>query len=485
MRRRVARSAFILLVLIAAVALPGAAVAAPPSNDNFAGAIVIDPSQPYSDVVTISEAGTEPGEPQVCNYAYHSVWYAITPTTNGVLRLSTLGSNLYDTELDVYRQIGSGLGGLSFLNCGAYGGSSFSVEVQAGATYYIQASNVWSAGGSIQLNAELVPPPPNDDFAKATAIGALPFSDTIDTTTATVQPNEPTPSCGYGLPAGSAWYAFTSSAAGSYSASTQYGNFTSQVAAYTGDSLSSLSQVGCRFSGNLLTFHLDAGQTVYLQVGGVYSGYRGSLTLNFSVAPDPVVQPNISPTDPSIFESVQFCDYSYDPAGVGIESRSWNFGDGASSTDQCVLHRYASDDTYTVTLTVKTPDGRSKSLSRDVVVKTHDVSIAKVGVPQTGTVGQSRQITVGVTNNRYAETVQVVLLKSIAGGGWQQVGMLTQYVPLRGPSRTTNFAFSYTFAPEDAVLGKITFQAVAVIKGARDAISTDNSYISLSTKVNG
>jgi hypothetical protein len=120
-----------------------------------------------------------------------------------------------------------------------------------------------------------------------------------------------------------------------------------------------------------------------------------------------------------------------------------------------------------------------------VIVKTHDVSIAKVGVPQTGNVGQTRQITVGVVNTRYDDNVQVVLLKSVAGGGWQQVGALTQWVPVRGANRTTNFAFSYTFAPDDAVLGKITFQAVAYVQGARDAIPTDNTYISLPTKVNG
>jgi hypothetical protein len=56
---------------------------------------------------------------------------------------------------------------------------------------------------------------------------------------------------------------------------------------------------------------------------------------------------------------------------------------------------------------------------------------------------------------------------------------------VRGANRTSNFSFSYTFAPEDAVLGKVTFQAVAEIQGAHDAIPTDNTFISLATKVNG
>jgi hypothetical protein len=132
---------------------------------------------------------------------------------------------------------------------------------------------------------------------------------------------------------------------------------------------------------------------------------------------------------------------------------------------------------------VKTTDGRTASISQNVEVKTHDVTIAKVLVPQTAGVGQSRTITVGLTNGKYPETVQVQLLKSVAGGGWQQVGVLTQYVPVRGANRTTTFDFSYTFAPEDAVLGKISFQAIASLQGARDAIPTDNVFISLPTKV--
>jgi hypothetical protein len=56
-------------------------------------------------------------------------------------------------------------------------------------------------------------------------------------------------------------------------------------------------------------------------------------------------------------------------------------------------------------------------------------------------------------------------------------------VPVRGGNRTTNFAFNYTFTPEDAQLGKVSFQAVAAIQGARDAIPADNTFVSLPTRV--
>jgi PKD domain len=140
------------------------------------------------------------------------------------------------------------------------------------------------------------------------------------------------------------------------------------------------------------------------------------------------------PSDPSTFDAVQFNDQSYDPGGVGISSETWSFGDGTSSSNLgcCPSHRYAADGDYPVTPMVSTSDGRTASKSQLVQVRTHDVTITKVTVPQTASVAQTRTLVVGLTDNRYPETVQVQLLKSVAGGGWQQVGLATQYVPVRG-----------------------------------------------------
>ncbi len=63
------------------------------------------------------------------------------------------------------------------------------------------------------------------------------------------------------------------------------------------------------------------------------------------------------------------------------------------------------------------------------------------------------------------------------------MGTLAQYVPVRSGNRTTNFAFSYTFTSADAVVGKVTFEAVATIIGARDALPADNTLIAPPTKV--
>ncbi len=62
--------------------------------------------------------------------------------------------------------------------------------------------------------------------------------------------------------------------------------------------------------------------------------------------------------------------------------------------------------------------------------------------------------------------------KGNSQGGFDQVGTLTQPVPVTTGKATTSFAFSYTFTPSDAAVGKVTFEAIATIQGARDALPT-------------
>ena len=231
-------------------------------------------------------------------------------------------------------------------------------------------------------------------------------------------------------------------------------------------------------------FHVDAGTTYYFQVGKLTSwDSEGSVQFRLEATPQPVADFWPSPYDPSTFDDVTFNNYSWDPANVGISSILWDFGDGTTATDPwSPNHRYAKDGDYTVTLTVNTPDGRTASTSRTVQVRTHDVAITKFTAPQSASAGQTRQLVVGINSKRYVEEVVVELHKSVPGG-YQWVGTLKQTVPLRPSNRTTEFTFNYTFTKEDAVIGKVTFKAVAMIMNARDALPADNEAISMPTKV--
>lgn len=480
--RSVSRLAGVLLALAAiAIASPSTALAAPPSNDNFADATVIS-SMPFSDVVDNTEATTEPGEPQPCQFSPQTVWYTITPSADAVLRADMAGSSFFDTVLTVYQSSGPGLGGLVGLNCASFGGS-VDFKVQAGGTYYLQAGSIFTGGGSLHVNLQVVSPPPNDDFANAKVITALPFDEDVDATAATAESGEPFDSgCGAAPPSATVWYAFTSSIGESVTTST--GGFFSNLRVYTGSSLSSLTEVTCNNGGAPHTFRANANTTYFFQIFPTNPLGGGRLSFHLQVAPPPVASFTFFPGDPSVFDTVQFIDQSFDPGNTGmIPSQEWDFGDGATATGCCPIHRYAVDGDYAVQLTVTTVDGRTASTSQVVQVRTHDVAITKFTVPQAASAGQTRQITVGVNNNRYPETVQVQLFKSVAGGGFQEIGNLTQSVPVRGANRTTPFSFNYTFTSDDAAIGKVTFKAVANLVSARDALPADNEAIASPTKV--
>ncbi|MGH2659674.1 MAG: PKD domain-containing protein [Actinomycetota bacterium] len=337
--------------------------------------------------------------------------------------------------------------------------------------------------GSYQLIIQEILPPPNDAFASATTIPALPFSDAVDIGAASMEAGEPTPSCAipFGPVSKTAWYAFTPVETRSISASVVNTAFAPVVAAYTGNSLADLTEVGCRVFGGIVTFRAEAGTTYYFQVGGLF-GQGGPLEFRLDTTPPPVAGFGFFPFDPSVFDVVQFSDFSFDPGGVGFASHAWSFGDGATGTGCCPTHRYGADGDHTVGLTVTTFDGRTASTSQTVLVRTHDVAITKFSVPNAASAGQTRRITVGINSKRHPETVDVQLLKSVPGG-FQLVGSLSQSVPVRPSNRTTDFNFSYTFTSAEAQIGKVTFKAVALISGARDALPADNEAIAPPTKV--
>ncbi len=461
------------------LAVPGAALSSPPANDNFIDASVIS-EVPFTDRGDLNGTTIEPGEQNFCSFQRQSVWYTFTPSTTTVISADLNGSQ-GGVVMTAYQSHGGGIGGLGFMSC-IFGGS-LSFTANAGTTYYFQIGSSFFGPIQMQFNVQPVPPPPNDGFANATAIDGVPFIHSADMTAATTELDEPvTPA---GLPiVGSVWYVVTATESESLTANASVCCATLTLAAYTGDSLGSLTEVKAAIGG-MLTFSSVAGTTYHIQVGRG-SAFGGTIPMSFRLerTPPPVAAFGFSPFAPSIFDTIQFFNGSFDPVGVGIETAVWDFGDGSTDTNFSVSHRYAADGDYTAKLTVTTFDGRTGSSSQVVHVQTHDVAITRFVTPSSASAGQTRPVSVELRNTRYPEMVQVQLFKSMPGpfGGFQLVGTLTHEVPA-SRNRTTPFDFNYTFTSDDAVIGKVTFQAIATIVNAPDALSADNTAISLPVKV--
>lgn len=468
-----------IIALTAAVALAfglsGVAQAAPPSNDNRAGATQIT-TLPFSDSVDTREATEEVNEGG-CGPPTHTVWYAITLSHSATLTIHATATGFSNPSVTLW------VGGYppnANAICGGPDGDLL-YRAQSGQTYYLQVGTrfFWEPGGQVEVAVDEIPPPANDAFAAARAFSDLPFSDGGDLAGATLEPNEPHPSPYY-PPVASVWYRFTPTAPDSVSV----GGSGIAVAAYTGSQLDQLTEIGFQelAYGVPLTIPVAAGTPIYLQVLPQFGGGGGTFSLTVDGTPPPIPGFFFSPPDPSIYDVSQFFDQSYDPAQVGIQSWSWDFGDDGTGTGCCPTHRYSADGDYPVRLTVTTQDGRTASTSQVVHVQTHDVAIRLLSTPAKGKTDTTVPITVGVGNNRYPETVQVQLLKSVPGG-FQEVGALTIAVPVQKGKQTTSFKFSYTFTSDDATIGKVSFQAVATIIGPRDALTADNTLIAPPTKV--
>ena len=205
-----------LLAAVATAALLGAAAApaalAAPANDAFAAATPVS-ALPFSDTTDMSGATVETDEPQFCSYSQGSVWYAVTPSANGTLSASTLGSTA-PAQLNVYRQDGSGLSGLSFVGCQNFGFEPVVFRVEAGTHVLPAGQPPVRPERAADGRAQKVTPPANDDFADATAVGAVPFVDHPLLSAASAEAGEPSGCVGTGQK--TVWYAFTPTETDSY-----------------------------------------------------------------------------------------------------------------------------------------------------------------------------------------------------------------------------------------------------------------------------
>ncbi|MEM9745467.1 MAG: hypothetical protein AAF945_02140 [Actinomycetota bacterium] len=169
-----------------APAEPESAVA----NDDYAGAIVIDPAAtPFTDSLDTTEATPDPDAIPECFEFVPvdaGVWYSLTPETDSRVLLSAFGSD-YSWEVAVV--IGEP-GSFEFVGCRPF---TREIEFAGGITHHIliydNQEDGGGNGGQTQVTVEILgDAPPNDLIADAAAIDptALPFAETVDTTGAGV-----------------------------------------------------------------------------------------------------------------------------------------------------------------------------------------------------------------------------------------------------------------------------------------------------------
>jgi hypothetical protein len=126
--------------------------------------------------------------------------------------------------------------------------------------------------------------PPNDDFAAATQVTTLPTQSQAIMRAASIELNEPQPTCVLRSSSLSVWYKYTPATSGSLTVSATYGGPQSDsaspiIAVYTGGALGNLTAVpgGCNWQPNSgrpdLTVSVMAGTTYWIRIGG----FRSSL----------------------------------------------------------------------------------------------------------------------------------------------------------------------------------------------------------------
>jgi hypothetical protein len=299
----------------------------PPPNDDFDNATVI-PEVPYSNTMNPFEATTAADDPQTCHWngPARTVWYAFTASSNQWIYADTAGSN-YDITLAAY----TGLrGSLTMVSCAAWNGDQpLRFPVIAGQTYYFMVSVLSDPGTLLTFNLSEAPPPPaNDEATSATIVSSLPYTGTLDTTTATSIDDPWT--CD--APAATVWYRFTPVHAMRVKADSQGSDYSAILSFFSG-APGSLTSLNC--GSGQVEQELEAGKTYYVMVSAASWSWAqsGNLVFHLHEALGPV--PNDDFDHPTLIPTLPFSD------NVDASLATWSADDPTSCTSDLPSIWYA------------------------------------------------------------------------------------------------------------------------------------------------
>ena len=267
----------------------------PPANDNFASPSTIGPALPATVLATTVDSTWEAGEPAALggSGSSRSIWFSWTAPSTGRVRLDVCQYTFIDGSannlLGVYT--GATLGTIvptvpTTTNC------ELDFPATAGVNYKVAYSAYIKGELNLALKLFSAPPPANDDFANASAVGpGLPVSVAGNNDFATAQAGEPDHS-GIGPPAHSAWYTWTPAQTSRVRIGACSKDFDgARVGVYTGAAVNALTQVAelpgfaphCRVAMNAV-----AGTTYRIAAaGGPQDGLHGPFTLDIHAEKKP------------------------------------------------------------------------------------------------------------------------------------------------------------------------------------------------------
>jgi len=296
------------------------APAAPPSNDDCAGAIALTSGSPAAlgstECATPSPSGSIPVP---CGSSVNSrdLWYTFTPTCTGPVTIDTCGNlpcplppGTFDTVLSVYTGV---CGSLTTVACNNNGGagcgnrSRVTFTGNALVTYYIRVAGAGAAvRGRFRLNISSPSPtvPLNDLCSSATPIG----NGTHAFNTCLATPDSTPTGC---QPNNDVWFLYTPTCNGTVWINTCNSSFDTMLAVYSGltgtpatdcntltyiDCNDNASTGPCGSPNSFLTVPVTASTPYYIRVGGA-AGATGAGKLNVQ-GPFPPVPTCSAPSGP-------------------------------------------------------------------------------------------------------------------------------------------------------------------------------------------